>query len=276
MPNSELTFLGAGAVLGPVIRRLAGRRRLRVLSTRPLPPGVERIGWEQLGASRDLLVCGLSIDEQRALQGASSRMALIQANLGVLSRYWHLDGWRDRPVLMVTNPVEMMCHHLWQATGNGRIYGFGIGSDRQRLSEVLSALAGEEQDPGEVSGFHAFAPLFRSEAFDRLLSGSLTGRRSRYSREGCQEASADWRQLLQAWTRTEFDNGRPPTERASDNLVRLLEEWPNVEVSGLTHSAGVPCFVGGRLAEGGFTRPDWLEEHPEWPEALRFYRSRLR
>lgn len=266
MQTSDLTFVGAGAVLGAVIARLAGKRQLRVLSTRPLPPGVERIGWEQLGDTSGLLVCGLAVDEQLALQGQTERTALAEANLHILSRYWHLDGWRNRPVLVVTNPVEFICHRLWEETGNDRIYGFGIGSDRQRMAEILTALTGESRDPGEVTGFHAFAPFFQQP----LPPGNLKGHRSNYSHTDCQETS------LEAWTFTEFTNGRPPVRRACDNLQRILGTWPVAEVSGLTYSEGEPYFVGGRLSATGFTRPAWLEEHPEWPVASSFYRSRLR
>lgn len=137
---------------------------------------------------------------------------MARANLELLTPFFSHPGWKNRPVLMVTNPVEVLCHRLWQVSGNPRVYGFGVSCDEQRYAEVLTLLAGAHVDPGEVGGFHAFGPLLRDARHNALLANAsrLQGKRSAYSHSPCEVGdSQTWGQLLQAWTATEFRGTKP-------------------------------------------------------------------
>jgi hypothetical protein len=283
LPPCELTFLGAGAVLGGVIERLAGTSgmRLRVLSRRPLPMGVERIGWEEL-AGDGLLVCGISCDEAALLRRSTgkSRSEVARANLDLLSPFFRHPGWTDRPVLMVTNPVEALCHRLWEISGNSRVYGFGASCDRERYAEILTVLAGHSVEPGELGGFHAFGPLLRDSRHDALLAHAarLQGKRSHYSLSPCRpsalEGANTWGELLHAWTATEFAGTKPPVQRAVDALTELLRGYyaaEPMEVSGLWQQQ----FVIGCLQGDTFIPADWAAAHPGWQPGLQAYMASL-
>lgn len=268
----ELTFVGAGAVLAPVINRLAGLG-VRVLSRRELPPGVQRIGWEELGQGRGLIVCGISVSEEQLLAAAghSLRSLVARANAQLLAgRNWPT----DRPLLVLTNPSELMAHRLWQQTGNSQIYAFGLSVDRERLNEMLAICGHPPLELGQVGGFHAVGPLI-SRCLDVDWS-HLHGRRSAYSFTDCQltGGAKDLRTALQAWTLTEFNGFKPPHQRAASMLYKALQEYQEgrpVEVGGLDQG----MFVGGLLTGREFQALDWVHHHPEWPQLQRQYIDRI-
>lgn len=268
-----LTFLGAGAVLGPALLGIRQRfpdLEMAALTRRPIPDGVQRLTrFDQAGG---LIVCGLCADERELLARSHSdqRAAVAQANRELLRQF----RWpSDCTVLMVTNPSELQAH--WLKLG-GSTYAFGLSLDRQRYNEILAVCGSRRRlQPGEVGGCHCLRPLSPPQAWQGLEVSALDGQRSAFSRSPCRiSAETHALALLQAWTATEFDGFRPPHARAAAGLLDWLTGYLRgqpVEVSGLHQGQ----YLGGTLDPQGFRVAPWTFEHPEWPLLQREYQVAL-
>ncbi len=247
------------------------------------------------GDRAPLLVC-VADDEVAALRSCTrieeARAAVAARNFRLLEA--HLDAaiWRDRPVLVVTNPVELLCAAVAAAAGHQRVYGAGMQVDAQRCLDVL-AVGWELELPAgllPVTGMHAIEPIpvlsavpglagkIRTEPWPlvttRLLAAAASGRLAwvrqpermaavfaRHDAIPPADAYARVSLAVAALMSAEFDGERPPVDRAIGHVAALVDAWfagGRVAVSGPCAPAGdEPVFLGGvlDLPDGVFRLP---------------------
>jgi hypothetical protein len=180
---TEINVFGVGRVARQAVAEAARRHadiRFRLFSRnprshQPFPwPNVRLCGLDGLRKDGAPLVLCMASDESRVLQafrdrpgGVTPRSAVAASNLRLLREVIEPRLWCHRLVVVVTNPVELVCEFLFQYTGNPRVYGFGMASDRERVLEAIRQgfrRPREEASGVEVTGFHILRPI-------ALLSG---------------------------------------------------------------------------------------------------------
>lgn len=244
---------------------------------------VRIFGLEQLNNDGTPLVLCMASDEGRIIRelqqrgtGIVPRSAVAGANLRLLRQVIDPALWRDRLVVVATNPVELICEFLARATGNSRVFGFGLMSDRQRVEEALRSgfhMSRDETSGIEVTGLHYLRPIptlsrasdlvaklesmHAEEVTRNLTKGDIVvGRDSIAGHFARGLAALSPRPtahslllaVVNAITASEFRAG-PPVQRGSTNMVQLLSAVINhgrLAVSGRCHALG-SFFLGGDL-----------------------------
>lgn len=310
---TEIQILGLGAVSRAAVETAARRHpgvRFTFLSRQPErhPPfsstnvstNVAIQGLD--GPSMAPLIFCAAADEASVLRDRVERglplerAAVAPPNLAILASLLPRLDLRHRRVVVVTNPVELLCEALRRWTGATDVYGFGMTSDHDRVLEALRVgfeLSAHDCRYLDVTGLHFLRPI---PAFGRLaprdvrelervspseIARRLTGYRSPRSRAGAPDIASTFRALagaapqrstlhqrlqwlVSAITASEFDGSAPPRARAADNLasvVSALVEGRTVRLSGLSSGR----FVGGALdpRTGRFTVPPLTEVERE-------------
>jgi len=215
------------------------------------------------------------------------RAAVARASVEALLRDLPFDGLGFGPVLVVTNPVELVCELVARRVPVP-VLGFGMATDRERIVEALERGFGIP-DPGAslgVTGMHGRRAIPALAGVDGLLAriaqesvpaivGRLGASRGPYE-SASGRAAAVFRQLVadgqhaphelvhaavRAITAAEFDGARPPVARPVARLAAQVAAWlggkPELapEVSAPVEALGPRCFVGGRLTARGFALP---------------------
>jgi hypothetical protein len=191
-------------------------------------------------------------------------------------------AWRNRLVIVVTNPVELVCQFLTRLTGNPQVYGFGLASDRQRIREALCCgfrVSSAEACRVAATGFHCLnpIPLLGESPHLREKLASMSAEEVTRNLKQCSQAAVAsnfWAALgasqsrpsayalvsaaVAAITASEFRGNAPPVRRGAANLARLLSaviHRGRVAVSGLGRTG---YFLGGTLdlSGGSFRLPD--------------------
>ena len=285
----EVNVFGVGRVSRRAVAEAARRHpdaRFRFFSRTPwrYPPSpLANVRFFSVAQLRDdgtpLVLCmasdeGRTIRElQRRRAGVLPRSAVAAANLRLLRQVIDLARWGNRLVVVVTNPVELICQFLARATRNPRVYGFGMMSDRQRVEEALRCgfrLSRAEAAEIEVTGLHYMRPIpalsrarclaakleaTPAEEVARNLAGDGAASVARHFARslGAQPPRPPAHALLlavvNAITASEFQSSRPPVQRGAANLAHLLSaviDHGRLAVSGRCHALG-GHFVGGAL-----------------------------
>ncbi len=224
-----------------------------------LPENVAVVGHDALANGDGPIVLCLSVDERPLIAASRSRLAVAGPNLELLERALRLEAMAERPVLVVTNPVELLCERLAAATGNRRVFGFGMATDRERLVDAILAQTGCGLDGAElaVTGRHEARPIPVLSRVPRVLETL----RARLDPRRRADPLAPYRAVAAAAdeiTRAEFRDGRPPVDRPSRHLVDAIAAIVRGEsllVSGPTAS--------GRFAGGRLDAATWRFELPE-------------
>lgn len=290
-----------------MLRKVAGRHRHRTfaaVTSEPrralrLGPNVIPVDFDQLaGNPAPVLVC-VADNEALALRSCTEieagRTAVALRNHRLITAHLGSRMWRDRPVLVVTNPVELFCATLAEVTGHESVFGVGMQLDAQRCRDVLATGWKIDLEPHElpVTGMHGLEPV-------PVLS-AVPGLAERVSAAPWQvvtarlQAAADSFQLswirhpermtamferrgpvpaddphlrvgvaVAALTAAEFDRDRPPVARAIGHVASLVDAWldgGSVAVAGPCR--GLPTgdelvYLGGTadLPDGEFRVPD--------------------
>ncbi|HET9143039.1 hypothetical protein, partial [Actinophytocola sp.] len=173
---TDLVVWGLGSLGRPVLDRIADRhpRRELVAVVRdpdrppPLPPNVTAAGLEVLaGTAAPVLVC-VADNEAEVLRPylaggriEAGRAAVARRNLALLERHVETRHWKERPVLVVTNPVEPLCGYLAGAVGCRPVYGAGMQVDAERCRTVLAVGWHVRLAPDELpmTGTHGMTPV---------------------------------------------------------------------------------------------------------------------
>jgi len=289
----EVNVFGVGRVSRWAVTEAARRHpdvgfRLFSRNPRRYPPSplanVRFLSAAQLNDDGTPLVLCMASDEcrivrehQRRRKGIVPRSAVAATNLRLLRQVIDPVLWRDRLVVVVTNPVELICEFLVRTTRNPHVYGFGMMSDRQRVEEALRCgfcLSGDEASGIEVTGLHYLRPiptLSRAGHLTARLEGTHAEEVARNLARGdaCGGATSVARQFVRsveglsprppahalllavvnALTASEFQGSQPPVQRGGANLANLLSaviDHGRVAVSGRCQALG-SCFVGGAL-----------------------------
>lgn len=219
------------------------------------------------------------------------RTVVAGPNRRLLDRLVVPAHWQSRPILVVTNPVEVICGHLRRITGCQEVYGFGMQSSAARLREVLAAGWDTHLDATElaVSGTHTFGPVPILSSLpglaeqvasvpwptvrDRLVHAAAGGRlpwvrdldrlRAVLAAREPDDAYDRLAAATSALTAAEFEQDRPPSHRAAHQLGELVDAWlgdGQVPMSGpirWSPADGTDAVIGGSLdvATGSFTVP---------------------
>ncbi|HEU5475313.1 MAG TPA: hypothetical protein VFV67_32120 [Actinophytocola sp.] len=241
---------------------------------------------EEAEVLRQYLVAG-QLDLGRAMVARNNRRLFHPAVLG--------DRLRHRTVLMVTNPVELMCARLAQTAGCRAVYGVGMQIDAERYRDVLRAGwgIGLGADELPVSGMHGLEAIPVLSAVpglaariaappwpvvcDRLHNAARTDRlnwllqpqrlAAVLSRLRPEPDDDPYRRLAiaaQALAAAEFNGWHPPVHRAGGHMNALVDSWfttERVRVSAACQwppAGGAEVFLGGTLdlATGAFGLPD--------------------
>jgi hypothetical protein len=267
-PITHINVFGVGRVARLAVT-LAARRhrdvRFRLFSRnsgshQPLPlANVQLCGLDALAQDGAPVVLCMASDEARILRalhdrptGLTPRSAVAASNLRLLQDVIDPRRWCDRLVIVVTNPVELVCDFISRWTGNRRVFGFGMTSDRQRVREAIRHGFGQPAEQAarvEVTGFHLLGPI-------PLLSGlpELARRIESIPAADVTRNLAQWRPAcgaapaaaaayfsralnallcrpraheligatVNAITASEFRGSVPPVRRGAANLARLL------------------------------------------------------
>lgn len=317
MPEiDEIHVLGAGRMTRLAVESAAPRHpgvRFTVFSRNPdqhapfEQANVTLTGVDRATRSTAPLIVGLSADEERILRGSgpgpADRMTVARENVELLDQLALPDLIGERGVVVVvTNPVELVCEFLRRRTGHDAIYGFGMDSDRDRVTEALHhgfGIPHAALRSVTVSGFHALRPIpglgrLDSSWQSKIMSVNaaqvgerLAGYHSPFSHapptiaEHFRRICVDHhghisrhRRVLsvaEAITRSEFNGYQPPRSRAGRNLAGLMSALVaggRVRVSGPSPSTS-DYFVGGTLdvATGRFTVPRLTEDEQRMLDA---------
>jgi hypothetical protein len=261
-----------------------------------LGPNVIPVDFDELAGNRaPVLVC-VADNEALALRSCteieSGRLTVAQRNHRLITAHLGSRIWRDRPVLVVTNPVELFCATLAEATGHDSVFGVGMQLDAQRCREVLAAGWRIDLEPHElpVTGMHGLEPVpvlsavpglaerisaepwpvvtARLEAAANSLALPWIRHPERmtamFSRRG--QVPADDPHLrvgvaVAALTAAEFDRDRPPVARAIGHVASLVDAWldgGSVAVAGPCRTGDELVYLGGTadLPAGTFRTPD--------------------
>jgi len=291
---TEINVFGVGRVARRAVAQAARRCRdvrFRLFSRnpqrhRPLPfSNVRLFGLDRLTEDGAPLVLCMASDESRILRalrdrptGTTPRSAVAASNLCLLQTVIEPRLWRHRLVVVVTNPVEIVCEFLSRFTGNLRVYGFGMASDRERVLEAMRygfRLPRNEACRVEVTGFHFLRPIpllscvpelmgklesvtaaevARNLALSHLAYGATAAAVARHFRRALAvapkfEFGNERREprayelvgaAVNAITASEFRGSVPPVRRGAANLACLL--------SAVIERGQVP--VSGRVSAG--------------------------
>jgi hypothetical protein len=253
---------------------------------------------ELAGNRAPVLVC-VADDEGQVLRSCAemetARAAVAHRNQTLIETYLDPAVWRDRPVLLVTNPVELLCARVAEVAGDGNVFGVGMQVDAHRCVDALAAGWGIEVEPGmlPVTGMHCVAPTPVLSAVpglaERILAEPWPAVAQRL-RDAAEDFTLPWVRrpermaavfaqrgpapdddpygrlglAVAGITAAEFTADRPPIERAIGHVVDLVGAWLDgapVAVSGACRVPGAgdePAFVGGiaDLPSGEFRVPD--------------------
>ncbi|OLF19137.1 Rossmann-fold NAD(P)-binding domain-containing protein [Actinophytocola xanthii] len=245
-----------------------------------------------------VLVC-VADDEAVALRSCveveAGRLVVARRNHRLIERFLDPGTWRDRPVLVVTNPVELFCARLAEVAGHESVFGVGMQLDAQRCRDVLAAGWAVDLEPHElpVTGMHGLGPVPVLSAVPGLLErvGALpwtvvTARlqaaansfRLPWIRHPERMAAVFERRghvpsddphgrvavAVAALTAAEFERDHPPADRAIGHVARLVDAWfdgGTVPVAGprrVSSRNDELVYLGGlaRLPDGEFRVPD--------------------
>jgi hypothetical protein len=302
-PVKEVNVFGVGRVSRRAVAEAARRHPdvgFRLFSRKPWrysPSPLGNVRFFRPAQLNDdgtpLLLC-MASDEGRVIRelrrrgpGVVPRSAVAAVNLRLLRKVIDPVLWGNRLVVVVTNPVELICEFLVRATGNPRVFGFGMMSDRQRVEEAMRRgfrLSRAEASGVEVTGLHYLGPIPTlsrvrrlaakleftpaEEVARNLAGGDPRGGAASVVRHFARglgalpprpPAHALLLTVVNAITASEFQGGRPPVQRGGANLARLLSavvDHGRVAVSGRCPALG-SCFVGGALdlRSGAFRVP---------------------
>jgi hypothetical protein len=296
---TQINIFGVGRVARRAVAEAACRHRdvhFRLFSRNPRrhrpfrAPNVGVCGLDALAEDGVPLVLCMASDERRVLEtfrdckpGMIPRSAVASSNLRLLREVIDPGLWRDRLVVVVTNPVELVCDFLARLTGNLRVYGFGMASDRQRVLEVIRhgfGLPLEEGGRVEVTGFHILRAIPLLSAVPDLIgklesvtatqvANNLAHFRPAYGAIPSAVARHFYRAqatlprkplvhevvgaAVNAITASEFRGSVPPVRRGAANLARFLSAIVHrrrVPVSGYVPSG---YLLGGTLDLNGET-----------------------
>lgn len=286
----EVHVLGVGRLSRPAIERVASEHpgvRFTAFSRAPERHAPFRAANARLvgvecarPSTAPLLIC-IASDEAAILQarGSTERMAVAEANIAlVLPLLKHL-GCRDRPVFVVTNPVELVCEAVARATDARRVYGFGMSGDHERLAEALCQGFGLPKATAEavqLTGLHMLRPIpcldgmgpGIREHVEAQRAGQIHARLLTFASpwshapslvaslfEGGAPAGASSvhervMSVAAAITRSEFNGAAPPRARGAARLtdfLRGLVRGERLRVSGRGPD-WTPAYAGGWLA----------------------------
>ncbi|MBT7902858.1 hypothetical protein HN587_03270 [Candidatus Woesearchaeota archaeon] len=120
-----------------------------------------------------------------------SRIQGLKYNLNMIKNIAKVFKKYSGTVLMVTNPVDLMCRYFFESSGlnSNQIYGIGSNLDTQRYQTVLSSIYGVpiDQISGQVIGEHgdSMVLLFSStlvegghKNYDKLKIKKIVSKRS--------------------------------------------------------------------------------------------------
>ncbi|MFL6143039.1 MAG: hypothetical protein ACJ72N_14395 [Labedaea sp.] len=298
----DLVVWGLGTIGRAVLDLVATRnprRRFTAITRHPdkaagLPANVSVSGLDALADNRSPVLVCVSVDEAAVVREhlrdggvAVARSIVAERNRALLGARLRPEHWRDRPVLMVTNPVESIAAHLVDITGASTVFGAGMQVDAERCRAVLAAgwdvRLAEDELP--VTGLHGVAPI-------PVLS-AVSGLAATVERIPWQTACARLAAAAPglAWVREparlagvlaqapdpqsphgrvglaasalmagEFEGTRPPGRRGIAPITSLVECWLDggrALVSGRCAWQGAEVFVGGcaDLPDGRFVLP---------------------
>ncbi|MBD1373027.1 hypothetical protein IC620_11740 [Hazenella sp. IB182357] len=183
---------------------------------------------------------------------APPRSLVAHSNLKQLNQllpYMHL---KNRPVFVITNPVEMICKHLRLETKNPHIYGLGLSADKDRIRAFLEE-QGQQQGISlqstdfQISGLHYIQTFPLLSGHDQLVAILKQTYPTVESLEQCyhqMHKDIEWK------IQKEFKNGHPPVERITESLIHLINQLEREEpicVSGGIETEEDGSFVGGIL-----------------------------
>ena len=287
-----------------VLRTVAARHRHRTFAavTREphralcLGPNVIPVDFDELAGNRaPVLVC-VADNEALALRSCTdverSRFAVATRNHRLIAAHLGSRMWRDRPVLVVTNPVELFCAKLAEVTGHDSVFGVGMQLDAQRCRDVLAIGWQIDLEPDElpVTGMHGLEPIpvlsavpglaerISAEPWEKVTARLQAAANSfqpkwirhpermaaMFERRGQLPANDPHRRVgvaVAALTVAEFDGDQPPVARAIGHVAGLVDAWldgGSVPVAGPCRTGGELVYLGGtaELPNGKFRVPD--------------------
>jgi hypothetical protein len=298
----DLVVWGLGMIGRAVLDLVATRnpgRAFTAITRHPdkaagLPENVSVAGLDSLADNRSPVLVCVSVDEAAVVREhlrdggvAVARSIVAERNRALLGAQVRPEHWRDRPVLMVTNPVESIAAHLVEVTGASTVFGAGMQVDAERCRAVLATgwnirLA---EDALPVTGLHGVAPIPVLSA----VAGLADTIEETPWRTVCDQLAAAAPGL--AWVREparlagvlaqapdpgsphgrvglaasalmagEFEGMRPPGRRGIAPITSLVECWLDggrALVSGRCAWQGADVFLGGcaDLPDGRFVLP---------------------
>lgn len=300
----DLVVWGLGRVGGEVLKKVAGRHPNRTFAAVTREPrralslgsNVIPMDFDELAGNRaPVLVC-VADNEALALRSCAEieagRVAVALRNHRLITAHLGARMWRDRPVLVVTNPVELFCAKLAEVTGHESVFGVGMQLDAQRCRDVLAAGWRIDLEPHElpVTGMHGLEPIPVLSAVPGLAERigaepwqEVTARlqeaansfrlkwirhpermRAMVERHGHVPPDEPYRRVgvaVAALMAAEFDRGRPPVARAIGHVAGLVAAWldgGSVAVAGPCRVLDTDVFLGGTadLPDGEFRVPD--------------------
>ena len=273
--GARVRVVGSGLIGSGLAAALPGA----VLYSRaPRSPGVRPLGALADGAG-PVVLC-LSSRERLEIAGALARgapevprAAVAQASVAALARDLPWASLARGPVLVVTNPVELVCELVARRTGRADVLGFGMATDRERVIEALERGFGVG-DPGpelEMTGLHGSRAIPLLSRFPAIMSkialvgpaevaaglGAGPGRAAavflklalgwKAPAEPEERAHALLQLAVRAITAAEFDGPQPPVERPVRVLARQVGAW----VAGQADAQ-----AGARAVSGAVAHPD--------------------
>jgi hypothetical protein len=287
-----------------VLKKVAGRHRHRTFAavTREphralsLGPNVIPMDFDELAGNRaPVLVC-VADNEALALRSCTeierSRFAVAMRNHRLIAAHLGSRMWRDRPVLVVTNPVELFCTKLAEVTGHESVFGVGMQLDAQRCRDVLAIGWQIDLEPDDlpVTGMHGLEPIpvlsavpglverIGAEPWDMVTARLQAAANSfqprwirhpermaaMFERRGQVPATDPHRRVgvaVAALTVAEFNGDQPPVARAIGHVAGLVDAWldgGSVPVAGPCRAGDELVYLGGTadLPHGTFRVPD--------------------
>lgn len=295
--RARVRIVGSGAIGAGLAAALPGAvvysRAPRTAGVRPLAALSADVAAGERGRAAPIVLCLASSERERiaaaVAKGAAEvpRVVVAQANVEELDRDLPWAVLARSPVLVVTNPVELVCELVARRTGRKDVLGFGMVSDRERVIEALERGFGVG-DPGhelEMTGLHGGRAIPLLSRFPWIMSklahagpaevaeglgaaaGKFDTRPGRAAMvflklalawkapaEPEERAHALLHLAVRAITAAEFDGPRPPVARPVRALARQLEAWVAGRadaVAGLRAVSGAVAHPDGRAFVGG-------------------------
>lgn len=290
--GQRIRIVGTGAIGSGLAAALPGSV---LYSRRPRAAGVRPLVALADGAA-PVVLC-LSSREREAIAGALARGAaevpratVAKASVEELARDLPWQYLKRAPVLVVTNPVELVCELVARRTGRGDVLGFGMATDRERVLEALERGFGVS-DPGpelEMTGLHgsrAIPLLSRFPWIVQALAKADPADVARGLAAAPGRAAVVFLKLAMGWkapqapeeraheiltlavraiTAAEFNGAQPPVERPVRVLAKQVAAWvagrvdeqaPARAVSGAVAHPDGRAFVGGVQGRAKFSVP---------------------